>query len=655
MCGLLGIIGRSPPTIKAAALEAALNTIKHRGPDDEGYLFFDASSGRAIEAAGSDTDHRLPPAIHVASCSAEFDIAFAHRRLSVLDVSPAGHQPLTSIDRRYWIVLNGEIYNFLELRADLARRGYDFRTSTDTEVILAAYAEWGVGMLSRLIGMFAMAILDVAKGTVLLARDPFGIKPLYLRRIGQALVFASEISPLLSLTRSAPPADVDALYQYLRFGVTDGSIGTMFGDIHQLPAAHYTVVGADGVELAAAQSYWQPGSVPRRSISLADAGVELSGQLDESVRLHLRSDVPLGTCLSGGLDSTAIVASMRAQLGPEAPIHSFSFESDDPRTGEGAYVDIATRAFGLQGHSVSPTADDLATDLSALIRVQEQPFGSTSIYAQYCVFRLAHKAGMTVMLDGQGADELFGGYATAISAQLAATLLRGRFASARALASSSHHSAPGVRKRILLSAGGRLLPKTLVAPFMSFVGESLYPKWLNGEWFRGHGHLAESRAQGRGRDALREELLHFVRTLSLPQLLRYEDRNSMAFSIESRVPFCTVSLADFAFSLPPSLLVGPDGETKSVLRRAVAGIVPREIIERPKVGFETPERSWLRTLAPLVREVVTSDAFRALPFLNHQVVENVLIEQLSGDRHVTPMAWRVLNVALWARQFAVAF
>ena len=190
---------------------------------------------------------------------------------------------------------------------------------------------------------------------------------------------------------------------------------------------------------------------------------------------------------------------------------------------------------------------------------------------------------------------------------------------------------------------------------MSFVGESLYPKWLDGKWFRAQGHSAESRVQGRGRDALREELLHFVSSLSLPQLLRYEDRNSMAFSIESRVPFCTVSLADFAFSLPPSLLVGPGGETKAVLRRAVAGTVPREIIERPKVGFETPERSWLRTLAPLIKEVVTSESFRSMPFINHKVVENILIEQLNDDRYVRPIAWRVLNVALWAQQFGVTF
>ncbi len=208
---------------------------------------------------------------------------------------------------------------------------------------------------------------------------------------------------------------------------------------------------------------------------------------------------------------------------------------------------------------------------------------------------------------------------------------------------------------MILSAGGRLLPKRLVAPFMSLVGEPLYPKWLNSDWFRAHGHFAESRAQGRGRNALRDELLHFVRSLSLPQLLRYEDRNSMAFSIESRVPFCTRSLADFAFSLPQSLLVGLDGETKTVLRYAVRKTVPREILERPKVGFETPETSWLSALAPRIQKLADSDAFRSLPFLNHETVSAILHEQAGSRRPIRPVVWRLLNVAMWARQFGVSF
>ena len=655
MCGILGAVGRNGPRLTPAAFRRALNLMKHRGPDDEGYLLFDAHSGQVCQCRGADTDGTLSGRPFVESVNGEFDVLLGHRRLAVLDVSPAGHQPMATPDGRFWIVLNGEIYNFLELRQQLEARGYTFRTETDTEVVLAAYCEWGPSMLQRFEGMFALGILDVSDGTVFLARDAFGIKPLYFARSASIFFFSSEISPLLSLVPSAQAADPEGVYQYMRLGLTDGFSGTMFAGIQQLPAAHYALIHVDGTWSSPIRPFWIPGAVPRRTVPLEEAAQELAGLLDKSVRLHLRSDVPLGTCLSGGLDSTAIAASMRRNLGPAAAIHSFSFESDDPRTGEGAFVEIAAQKFGLLRHSVSPNGDNLVSDLEDLVRIQEQPFASTSIYAQYCVFRSARQAGMTVMLDGQGADELFGGYASAVSAQLTASLLRGRLGSLRSLARSSHVSAPGARKRMILSAGGRLLPKRLVAPFMSLVGEPLYPKWLSRSWFRTHGHFAESRAQGRGRNALREELLHFLTNLSLPQLLRYEDRNSMAFSIESRVPFCTIPLADFAFSLPQSLLVGLDGETKAVLRHAVRETVPRPILERPKVGFETPESSWVRALAPTIQNLMSTETFRSLPFINHEIVDSDLREQLGSGRPIRPMVWRLLNVALWAEQFNVAF
>ena len=655
MCGILGIVGRTPTGPTAGNLQQALQLLKHRGPNDEGYLLVNSAVRCVHSLGGADTSADLGlPSIHNHDGGA-FDVAFGFRRLSILDVSTAGHQPMLTPDGRFGIIFNGEVYNFIELRRELEQRGHQFRSGSDTEVILCAYTEWGPSMLSRFVGMFAMAILDIAERTVFIARDPFGIKPLYWTRSGGMLAFASEIAPLLSLIPSRHVADVDALYRYMRFGTTDGHVETMFAGVYQLPAAHYMIVGADGTMRQDPLAYWTPGAVSQRNITIHDAASELAHLFDESIRLHLRSDVPLGSCLSGGLDSTAIVASMRAQLGADAPIHAFSFVSDDPRTGEGPYVDIAARAFGLQKHSVFPSSADLVADLEMLVRSQEQPFDSTSIYAQFSVFRLAHAAGITVMLDGQGADELFGGYATALSAQLSSALLRGDLASVRSLLMSPHMTAPGMRRRIGLSALGRLLPMSLVSPIMSFVGEALYPEWLDAAWFRRNGHRAEPRPQGRGRDSLREELVHFVRTLSLPRLLRYEDRNSMAFSIESRVPFCTVALADFAFSLPPTHLVGSDGETKVVLRRAMRNRIPREIIERPKVGFETPERAWLAAMRPWITDVVRSESFRSLPFITHERVDHAIDAQLNETGALRPMTWRFLNVAAWARQFNVEF
>ena len=655
MCGILGIVGGRNTSLTAWSVQRALECISHRGPDDEGYVFFDVETNTATELGGDHSNAgRALPSVE-SHARRPFDVSLAHRRLSVLDVSPAGHQPMPSPDGRYWITYNGEIYNFLELRHDLTQYGHAFRSGTDTEVILGAYAEWGPSMLTRFAGMFAFAILDTHTHTVLLARDQFGIKPLYWSRVSAAFAFASEISPLVSLRPEPPTADVGALYQFMRFGFTDANDATMFADVRQVPAAHYMVLHVDGTVHTAPTAYWIPGAVPRRHITVDDASRELRHLFDESIRLHLRSDVPLGACLSGGLDSTAIVASMRKQLGESAPIHAFSYINEDPARGEGPYVDIAAQAFGLEQHRVSPTAADLLADLDTLVRTQEQPFDTTSIYAQFAVFRLAHASGITVMLDGQGSDELFGGYATAVSAQLSSALLSGNISAARSLVMSPHMSSRTLRARVSLSALGRMVPQPLAGHFMTLVGEPLYPAWMNAPWFRARGHRAAPRPQGRGRHALHEELLYFMQSLSLPRLLRYEDRNSMAFSIESRVPYCTVALADFAMSLPSTHLVDADGETKAVLRRAMVDVVPRAILERPKVGFETPERLWLSSLRPWISEVVQSDTFRSLPFLSHAVVDDAIDAQLRNPTGFHPLTWRFVSVAAWARQFNVRF
>jgi asparagine synthase (glutamine-hydrolysing) len=645
----------SQSRITPAHLERALDTIRLRGPDDEGYVFFDVRSGSVTSLKGRETDCTLDALRPVSSHDGDFSVALCHRRLSVLDMSAAGHQPMPCAANRYWIVFNGEIYNFIELRRELEGRGHRFSSNSDTEVILAAYAEWGTAMLPKFVGMFALAILDTRDKTVFLARDPFGIKPLFWTRIGSAFAFASEITPLLALRGEQPRAGTDALYQYLRFGTTDGGGQTLFADIRQIPAAHYVVLDAESAASAGERPYWSPGAVPPRKISFLDAAAELRHLFDESVRLHLRSDVPLGSCLSGGLDSTALVASMRAQLGGDTPIHAFSFLSEDPARSEGPYIDMAVRAFDLTAHTTQPTAGDLAGDLSRLIRLQEQPFGSTSIYAQYCVFQLARRAGITVMLDGQGSDELFGGYQSAISAQLSAALVGGNLGSVSGLLRSGHFPTAASRRRILLSAAGRLLPSGATAPFMALVGEQPYSRWMNARWFAARDHRAAWRPQGTGRRALRDELLHAVQTTSLPALLRYEDRNSMAFSIESRVPFCTVPLADFAFSLPPAHLVSRTGDTKAVLRRAMRGLVPDEIIDRPKVGFETPERQWLQTLRPWIQQVTGSEAFRSLPFIDHTSVLAEVSTQLASEGPMRPALWRLLNAAMWSESFDLSY
>jgi asparagine synthase (glutamine-hydrolysing) len=643
-------------TVDVTALRAATTSIRHRGPDDEGYLLVSFDGATHAIGGGEDTDPRLDlPAIGSFS-NGDWSIGLAHRRLSILDLSPAGHQPMHCLgEDRIWVTFNGEIYNYLELREELAAVGVRFRTGSDTEVLLAAYREWGDAMLPRLVGMFAFVIVDLTRHRVLMARDQFGIKPLYYAQTSQGLYFASELKALLKFPGVGREADAHELYRYLRFGWTDGTPATFFRNIRQLPAAHAWTFPISEPGTGEPVRFWNPAVRQRDDLSFDKAGDELQRLFRKSMQLHMRSDVPVGACLSGGLDSSLIVRCMRDELGAKGDLHTFSFITDDPVRSEGPFVDMMSRNVHSHSHLTSAEPSDLIEDFDDLVRSQDQPFGSTSIYAQYRVFRLAGEAGMKVMLDGQGSDELFGGYYTAISARMTSLLAAGRVMGAMHLWRDCDVW-EGSRGRVLLSSLGRLLPAPLASGAMSLVGESLMPAWMSGQFFRVRGVEPEPRPQGRGRNALREELSLFTESLSLPQLLRYEDRNSMHFSIESRVPFCTPELAEFAASLPESYLVSDEGDTKAVLRAASNGMVPDEIIKRPKVGFATPEREWLGRLRPWVQQQLESEQARQAPFLDRRNLEALVTGQLSaGDGVFRSSLWRVMNVIRWAELMDVQF
>ncbi len=578
---------------------------------------------------------------------ARYDIILGHRRLSIIDISVRGHQPMSSADGRLWIVYNGEVYNYIELRRELERDGIRFGTATDTEVVLAAYQRSGASCLNRFVGMFAFAIYDRDKRELFLARDVFGIKPLYYTLVDGRFAFGSEIAALLELPGVKRRVNPKPLYEYLRFGITDGSSETLFDDIHELPPAHFTTIAADSLSATDPTRYWRIDLSRRARISQQDAAVELRHLIEQSVHLHMRSDVSLGTCLSGGLDSTAILMHMAANVHPGQQVHGFSFITEDPVLSEDRYVNVAQQATNAICHKVCPRPEELAADLARLIRIQESPFAGTSIYAQYRVFQLARESGMKVMLDGQGSDEIFAGYPSFIGSRVAGLLASGRLIAAVRILQQF----PGNMKqhflRTILSSAGRLLPSSLVPLCRHIAREPLWPAWLNRGWFEDRGVSAEERPIGRGGDALREELLLSVLRISLPQLLRYEDRNSMSHSIESRVPFCVPSIAEFAFSLPEEMLVSPTGDTKAILKTAMQGIVPDAIIRREKVGFGTPERQWLSAVRPYVEDTVVRQD--GLPFLCNggRVVQSAIASDGRWPTH----AWRIFNTCIWARSF----
>lgn len=646
MCGILGFLSREPLRLAAPQLAAALGAMRHRGPDDEGYLLFNSRRGAVLALSGAETasDVDLPP---LAGASlAGFDCAFGHRRLSIIDLSPAGHQPMATADGRHWITYNGEIYNYLELRRELEQLGSDFRTASDTEVLLQAYRHWGVAMLGRLVGMFALAILDVERREVLLARDHFGIKPLYLAQRSGSIAFASELKALLALPGVSRRGNPSRAYQFLRYGERDADPATLFEDVRRLPAAHYLLVDLDSMRSEGPRRYWEVDLSTRSGVTPAEAAAEVRRLFEESVRLHLRSDVPVGSCLSGGLDSTAIVIQAQRELGAGRPVHTFSFIADDPLLGEEPYVDLVR---GGVAHKVRPRAEDIAGHIDELVLAQELPFESLSIYAQFRVFKLAHEAGIKVMLDGQGSDEIFGGYYTFIGAKITSLLAQLRVLAARRVLASAPGNLSKFRARMLATSIGRLVPGSLQAPLARTFGEPEFPAWLRRDWFAARGVQPRLRSHGRGRDALKQELKLSIEHLTLPALLRYEDANSMHFSIESRVPFCTPALAEFALSLPESYLISDAGETKSVFRAAVADLVPEAILRREKVGFSVPERAWLQQLGGWLAGAPLGD----LPFIDRAGTDREIAAALQSQHRWPPHVWRIVNMAFWAKAFSV--
>jgi asparagine synthase (glutamine-hydrolysing) len=636
MCGIAGYVAGSDPRPFAALQAGALRTLAHRGPDDTGWSI----DGRAGTGDPPETPGRW---------------GFFHRRLSILDLSPLGHQPMATPDGRYTITYNGEIYNYVELRQQLEREGVSFCSQSDTEVLLWAFARWGPECLTRLVGMFALAIVDRDRKRIFLARDFFGIKPLYFARPASGFAFASEIKALRPMVSGKVRAD--RLFDYLRDGLTDHGGETLLEDVHQLPAAHWMEVDLETATPTEPKRYWDLDLDRRLDLPFSDAVTRTRELFLDGVRLHLRSDVPVGAALSGGIDSSAIVAGMRA-VEPKADVHTFSFVTDDPAIGEERYADLAAKSAGATARKVRIEPGELATDLDHLIAAQDEPFGSTSIYAQYRVFRLASEHRIKVMLDGQGADEMLAGYTGYFPARIGSLIGKGRWTEAYAFARRAA-ARPGVGGRTMLLARGlrRLLPGRMQAGGKALFGRPSVPRWMNTGWFADREVApAIERRSTRRKEQLRERLYRTITETSLPMLLRYEDRNSMAWSIESRVPFLTPALAEFLLALPEEYLISADGVTKHVFREAMRGIVPDAILDRrDKIGFATPEKSWLGELSPWIETVLSPDRLARVPVLNAPAVGNEWRGILAGKRPFDWRVWRWVNLVRWADGWNVQF
>jgi asparagine synthase (glutamine-hydrolysing) len=642
MCGIAGLAGNLEPGTPAA-LARMTAALRHRGPDDEGYLL--AGGGTVHRFRGPDTVAGIADPPLPSSAPAGTRVAFGHRRLAILDLTAGGHGPMGTADGRLWITYNGEIFNYLELREELRARGHAFRTTSDTEVLLAAYSEWGEDALPRLNGMFAFALYDARDRSVLCVRDRFGVKPLYYWSGDGLLAFASEIKALAAHPRVPCRPDAGAVAGFLVTGSLDESDRSFFADIRSLPGGHCLRVGEDG----------RP--VVRRWYALPDPEPQpcrpedFHALLEDAVRLRLRSDVDVGTCLSGGLDSSSIVALTARLRGKDAAGAHRSFSIVYPEAGldESRHVAAVVESTGVQGARATPTSAELVRDLPALVRSQDEPFPSAAMYSQWRVMRLASEAGVRVLLDGQGGDEVLGGYTYHLGPFLAETARRrGWGAAAREI--GRLHGVSGLPRPLLagLVAYHALpVPPALRARAVRrFASHGRLSSDLLDRGFAERAGFVQSERH-RPRTTLLDERREGLLRTSLPALLRYEDRNSMAFSVEARTPFLDYRLVERALALPSSDLVR-DGWTKAILRESMAGIIPDCVrLRRDKLGFATPEARWLREIASQLREWLGPDACLA-----GVIRADVLDKWRQGSDEglaTRPGLWRALSVELWLR------
>ena len=600
MCGIAGqycLDGKEPDKDLLAAMS---ERIAHRGPDGEG-----------TRICGS--------------------LGLIHRRLAIIDLSEDGLQPMTNEDGTLWLLFNGEIYNYLELRDELVTKGHRFHSHSDTETILHAYEEWGPDCLSRFNGMWAFALWDSTKEQLFCARDRLGIKPFYYTQAGGSFLFASEIKVLLAHPDAGKKPDDRTLGTFLTWGVQDHSGRTMFDGIFQLPPAHSMVVTTAGPQVPS--RYWDVTVNPavRGTTPDTDAASRLLDILRDATRIHLRSDVAVGTCLSGGIDSSTLTVLINDLIRNEALASvgekqkTFSAVFSDKRYDESQYIDEIVAATGVDAHRVEPSPEQLWDDIDRFVYMQDEPFGSLSIYAQYCVMRLAQE-NVKVVLDGQGADELLAGYLAYQGSYIGSLLRTFRWWTVVKEISGSIRNHGGFFRSALRQVRERKKRRG----FLKCETENL-PRY--------NGSL--------------DHVLHRELTATnLPALLHYEDRNSMAFSIESRVPFLDYRFVEYVASLPLDQKIR-NGITKFSLRKAIRGIVPESIRCRmDKMGFVTPEEVWMRDeLRPFVRELLSSDSFRARKYWDAGAVAQSYSAFLDGKSAYSPEIWRVVCAELWLRKF----
>ncbi len=625
MCGIAALFSLKPDKNIRSLIGKSLDLIAHRGPDGRGIIL-----GYGSRLVSDQSDGFA-------------DWGLGHVRLAIIDTSATGSQPMCTAAGDCWISYNGEVYNYVELRLDLEDQGYQFRGTSDTEVILAAYRMWGPSCVKKFNGMFAFVIVDLAKGLVFAARDRMGVKPLYIWLGSDKVLLVSEPKQLLAFPDFRPKAHRQQVMDFLIDGVLGHEPNLCFFEgVYPLPPAHVLTWRLGSVpDLDKAECYWRPKTVTR-PIAWAQAVEETGALFRDAVRLRLRSDVPVGSCMSGGADSSSIVGVATRELGYQ--MNTFSSCFDDERFDEQYYIDAVNRHCRTKPFKVFPTLEQFLTEIDTVAYHQDEPVGGVA-YPQWTIMRAARKAGVPVLLDGQGGDEVLCGYNKFAYFYLRQLLTR------RCYAGALSHCA-----KLMIHGDGRLLQWKL--------GYRYLPSWLR----RRQDHILENLFRPewqnlarkpwseimKGQVGIRPHQLEDIQTWSLPGLLRYEDRNSMAHSVETRLPFLDYRLVEHCLTLPEEYFLR-GGRTKRFLVEAMGNTLPEEVVNRrTKMGFECPESVWMRSTLGEALEYRVGRSKRLAEIIDTRSAAALFLAYRNGGIPLSHGAlYRLASLATWLDLFKV--
>ncbi|MBF0522992.1 MAG: asparagine synthase (glutamine-hydrolyzing) [Candidatus Omnitrophica bacterium] len=604
MCGIAGILSQRQIQESDVHAIKRMNEIqKHRGPDDEGLY------------AGS-------------RC------VLGHKRLAIIDLSSNGHQPFISDDQRYYLVYNGEIYNYIELREELKALGWSFRTKTDTEVLLKSYQAWGADCLKKFNGMFAFVVYDSVNHSLFLARDRVGIKPLYYQLTEDRIYFASELKAFRAIDGFHPTLYPQAVFDFLVFNRTNIDDETFLTEIKRLPNGFYGLFDKDGLRLI---QWWDPEKIlqEKQEGSLEEIFKAVEELLISSLRLRMRSDVPVGSCLSGGVDSSILLGILFEHGMVKEGFPTFTASFPGFKKDETSYVDILNKKYPFVNYRTFPSSDKAYEELDTFTYFQDKPCTNPSFYAQYDVMRKAKEAGVTVLLDGQGGDEIFAGYHYFHGFHLCGLLKNKKYSDF-----ISYFIRMALRKPDP-EAYSTLLFKLMPASLQSALLMKRTP-FIKNAFFREHLDKSIIFKKFMTAEDLNMSLVRHYQ-YKLEHLLHYEDRNSMAFSLEARVPYMDHRLIEYLLKVPGHFKIDI-GETKRLQKMAVGKYTVQEILNRKdKTGFDTPIDEWFKDKKwqDLARDSY-EDLLKDFSFV---------FEKKDMASFNSVLRWKLIQLAVWKRLF----